>query len=356
MATTSSVERRRPADLRADAAAPARVRPIHLWATVGALALAFITFVLIRWVTGPFFKQVPSGPGQPPTFMKVNLIFWQVVSIPCAVALIYRLALRPWLRERRIATDGLLVIAYATIWFQDPLSNYGGAWFTYNAWLVNFGSWAGSVPGWESYGRPGHMLVEPLLVIPALYVYFFWVAAVLGCRLMRAVRRRRPDIGNAGLLSACFAAVLALDLVLEGLLWMPGGLWSLPGGHGAVLNAGGYDQFTANEWIPVSLTLTAAACVRFFVDDRGRTIAERGVEAVRGGPGRRLLVRALATIGVIQVVMLCCYTIPQTALGFHPAKWPRDVVTRSYFTDHLCGAGTHRACPGQSKLAHADGG
>jgi hypothetical protein len=226
------------------------------------------------------------------------------------------------------------------------LSNYGGAWFTYNSWLVNFGSWANSVPGWLSYGRPGQMLVEPILVIPALYVYFFWLAAVLGCWLMRTARKRWPSSSNVRLVAICLGAILLLDLLLEGLLWMPGGLWSLPGGHGSVLFPGSYNQFTVNEWFLVSLTLTAAACVRFFVNDRGQTVAERGVEAIRASPGRKLALRALATIGVMQVVMLVCYTIPQTVIGLHPATWPRDVQSRSYFTDYICGAGTGRACPG----------
>jgi hypothetical protein len=323
--------------------------PINVWAGVGALAVAFIAFVLIRWVTGPYFEHVAAGPDSAPTFMTVNLIVWQVVSIPAALALIYRFVIRPWRRERAIGVDGLLVLAYATIWFQDPLSDGGGQWFTYNANLVNFGSWANSVPGWSTYGTPGHMLVEPILVIPALYVYFFWIAAVAGSRLMRATRRRFPGVSNVQLVAACLAAVLLIDLVLEGLLWMPGGLWSLPGGHGSVLSSGGYDQFTVNEWFLVSLTLTAGACVRYFVDDRGRSLAERGSERLQGRISTRALTvrRILATIGVMQVVMLCCYTLPQTLIGSSPGTWPASVAQqRSYFTDGLCGRHTPRACPG----------
>ena len=149
--------------------------------------------------------------------------------------------------------------------------------------------------------------------------------------------------------AVCFAAALVVDLVLEGLLWMPGGLWSLPGGHGSVLFGGSYDQFTANEWLLVSLTLTAGACVRFFTDDRGRSIAERGSERLHGRVGARGLlgVRVLATIGVMQVVMLCCYTLPQTLISSGPQTWPASVTQhRSYFTDGLCGVHTPRACPG----------
>jgi len=40
---------------------------------------------------------------------------------------------------------------------------------------------------------------------------------------------------------------------------MPGGAWSLPGGHLPVLFANTYHQFTINEWLPISATLTAVA-------------------------------------------------------------------------------------------------
>src|SRR6266571_4158077 len=101
MTTATPAIRRRPA-IGEESLTPARTLPVNVWAGVGALALVFIAFVLVRWVTGPFFKPVPSGPSDPPTLMKVNMIFWEVISIPCALALIYRLAIMPWIRERQI--------------------------------------------------------------------------------------------------------------------------------------------------------------------------------------------------------------------------------------------------------------
>jgi hypothetical protein len=114
------------------------------------------------------------------------------------------------------------------------------------------------------------MLAEPLLQIPALYVYFFWLASVGGSWAMRRISARWPQTSKVRLVAGCFAAMLAVDFVLEGRIWMPGGAWSLPGGHLPVLFANTYHQFTINEWLPVSATLTAVACIRHFRDDRGR--------------------------------------------------------------------------------------
>src|SRR5919109_930551 len=86
----------------------ARAVPVKWWALAGSLWFAFMTYVMVKWVTGPYFKEVPSGPSEPPTWMKLELIAWQVVTIPIVLVIYYRLLIRPWRREREITTDGLL--------------------------------------------------------------------------------------------------------------------------------------------------------------------------------------------------------------------------------------------------------
>jgi hypothetical protein len=36
--------------------------PVKVWATVGALVLAFEIFVIAKWITGPNFTPVHTGP------------------------------------------------------------------------------------------------------------------------------------------------------------------------------------------------------------------------------------------------------------------------------------------------------
>jgi hypothetical protein len=74
-------------------------------------------------------------------------------------------------------------------------------------------------------------------------------------------------------------------------------------------------------------------------------IAERGIDSIKASERRKLGLRVLAAIGVIQVAFLACYTIPNLIFGMNVKEWPDDVQQRSYFTDHICGDGTNRACP-----------
>src|SRR5262249_19384754 len=122
------------------AAEPRTAAPVKWWAAVGALVVAIEIVVLTRWVAGPLFHTVPTGPTPVPTFMKVAIIFFEVSCLPAALACLYFLVIRPWRHNGKLTVDGALTIAFATLWFQDPLSAYSGPWFTYNSWAVNFGS------------------------------------------------------------------------------------------------------------------------------------------------------------------------------------------------------------------------
>jgi hypothetical protein len=296
-------------------------------------------------MTGPYFQRVPAGADDPPGWMKANLIFWQIVSPLAAAILLAVFVVRPLWRNRTLSSDGIFLIAFSTLWFQDPLCNYAGSWVTYNTWMFNRGSWHASAPGSVSFAAPGHMLAEPLLLIPALYIYFFWLACIGGAWVMRKTAARFPSAGKLTLIGVCLLTMTLFDLVLEGLIWMPGGVWSLPGGI-PVLFPGTYHQFTVNEWIPVSATLAAVSCIRYFRDDRGMTLAERGADDLRVKPRTRLLVRVLAVTAIVHVAMLCCYTLPNIFFGMNARAWPVDLQDRSYLTDGICGPGTDRMCPG----------
>jgi hypothetical protein len=335
-----------PLSANALATEPRRIVAVKWWAALGALILAFISYVLVAWATGPFFQRVPTGPNDPPTYMKVAIVFFEAVSIPIGVGLIYWFAIRPLIRLRRLPLDGMLVLAFYTLWFQDPLSAYGGHWFTYNSWAFNYGSWVHSVPGWLSNGKPGAMLVEPILIMPGLYVYVFVITMFLGAWVMRRAQARWPRVGKAGLVSVCFASMVAFDIILEAVIFMPLGIWEYPGGRGFAIFPGTYHAFPVNEIITVSATFTAVACLRYFRDDRGLTFVERGSEQLRMTDGKQMVVRALAVLAGVHVALFLTYNVPNYWIGTHSKEWQQDLLDRSYFTDGLCGAATDRACPG----------
>jgi hypothetical protein len=190
------------------------------------------------------------------------------------------------------------------------------------------------------------MLVEPILIIPGVYGYVFVITMFLGAWVMRRAKARWPRIGTVGLIGVCFVGMVLFDIVLEGVIFMPLGIWEYPGGRGPAMFPGTYHAFPVNEIITVSTTFTAVACLRYFRNDRGQTLVERGSELLRMSAGKQAVVRALAVLAGVHVALFITYTIPNTWIGMHSKEWQRDLLDRSYLTDGLCGAGTDRACPG----------
>jgi hypothetical protein len=321
--------------------------PVNYWAFAGALITAFMAFVIIRWVTGPYFQQVHTGPTPVPDWMKVSLIGWQIIMPAIWLFMVYRFVVRPWRAERTIGVDGLFVLAGTTIVFQDGLSNWSAQWITYNSYLVNWGSWYNDIPGWMAFGEPGHMVLEPPLFIPFAHGFAWLCFAMIGRRVINASRRRWPNIGYPGLLVITLCLTFMLDVILEGAIWMPFGVYTYVGGHWPLLFPDAYHMFPVNEALFIATWSTFVVFLYTFRNDKGQTVVERGIDQIRGGPLKKVGLRLLAMIAAFQLGLLFLYTVPQVAFfGSKPNEFPVDAQQRSYLMDGICGPGQDWACPG----------
>ena len=322
-----------------------QTRPVMVWATAGALMWIFQGYILLKWVTGPFFTPVVSGPDDPPTWMKTTIIGFGVLQGLFFVGVGYRTLVRPWLRERRVTFDGLMFTAFCGwFWFWDPLANAFGLHFTYNAWIPNRGSWVNEIPGWGTPGVPGAQVPEPFLFSAPAYAGLF-LLAVAGSVVIRKVM----STGRRGMFSAlviCYLATFVLITATE-VLWIRLGFYAFPGSYKPwTLFPEHYYAYPLYESLFAG-PLTAAAYLRHTLDDKGRSIAERGIERV-GTRGSKNAIRLLAVTGWLYLTFLPLYWLPTWAILHHVGNFPMDIQQRSYFTDHLCGPETNRACPGNN--------
>ena len=342
---------------RGNAAAPAggfaTVRPVKWWAALGVAFIAVQAAILIAWVTGPWFHHVSPGPTPVPTYMKVAMVTFQILLPAAGLGAIYLFVVRPWRRERRLTIYGLLVVAFSFLWWQDPLSAYGGEWFSYNAWQVNMGSWVHEVPGWLAPGTPSHQIAYPLLIVPGAYIVIFLLVSFLGSRLMALIKARRPQSSRLMLVASCFAAMALFDLVFEGIVFMPLGSWEYPGGHWALFPTT-FHKYPLNEALTTGMLFTSFACIKFFTDDRGLTLAERGADALRTNAARHWVLRALAMTGLVSLCMVLFYGLPNTFAGLHSTQWPQSIQKRSYLT-YTCGPAAGRSCPPTAVKSRAGG-
>jgi hypothetical protein len=216
------------------------------------------------------------------------------------------------------------------------------------------GSWVHEVPGWLTPGTPAHQIAYPLLIVPGAYIVIFLLVSFLGSRLMAAVKARRPQTGRLTLVAVCFLAMALFDLVFEGIVFMPLGSWEYPGGHWAIFPTT-FHKYPLNEALTTGLLFTAFASIKYFVDDRGYTLAERGADRLRTSPARAWTIRALAVTGLVSLVMFLTYNVPNTIVGLHSTDWPRDIEKRSYLT-YTCGPYGGTPCPNTAvKRGGSDG-
>jgi hypothetical protein len=323
-----------------------KTKAVQIWAVLGGLLLALTLYVWVSWITGPYFERVPAGVNDPPMYMKVPLmanaiVLW--VGLPFAIWWFF---VRPWRRERRITLDGMLFLSMGLMFFQDPLLNYFNTWCTYNTWLFNRGSWSSNIPGWVSPEEPGHQVAEPLLTNAPGYAYGVLLITIVGCWAMRKIKARWPNISNLRLILATYAIAFVFDFVMEALVMLPIGFYTYPGSIRAVsFNAGTYYQWPIYEGLMWGGVQAALCCLRFFTDDRGRTLVERGLDSVRGGVAKQQFIRFLAIYAGVSACFFVLYNIPAQWIGMHSDPWPEDHQKRSYLNGGICGEGTDKPCP-----------
>lgn len=330
--------------------APRPTRPVKFFALLGAVIWSVQIYVLLKWVSGPFFHQVKPGPTPVPSAMKIAIVCYLALQWVLFFALGYRWVVRPFLRERTVGIDGLLFLAWAGFfWMWDPMGNYLSPTFTYNAWIPNMGSWVNGIPGWTTPATPGAQAPEPWLFTAGAYPVFFVLMPIFGCWIMRKTSERWPLMGLAGRLLIVYATVAVLETVLEGFLWMRMGLYTYAGTPDKLwtLFPSHYYKYPIYESFSWGAVLTAVTYIRHSVNDKGESIAERGIGEVRATRGAKNGLRLLAMVGCMYSMIIIVYWMPYWAIwGAHDSTFPRDIQKRSYLMDGICGPGTQRACPG----------
>lgn len=349
MAVTTTPQRVEKAPRIADESGGAKKsKPVKFWATIGALWLALQVVVYTSWITSDRLTTTPTGPDEAPEYMKAVIRGWEILSIPALLVFLYFVLFRPWKRQRRVTLDGLFCLVFVTIVFHDPLSEWIAPHFTYNANLINHGSWLSDVPGWVLPNA--HQLPEPLLFIAPLYIYVVFGMTMVGCAVMRKAKERWPNISNAGLIGVCSVFFIIFDGLFEPLLMIIGGFWAYPGAvDWLTVFRGEYYQFPIYEpFLFGGVLWTGWTCVRYFKNDKGQTIAERGIDEVRASPRQKTVLRFLALVGITNSLYFAGYNFPIQIFAAHGGPWPEEIQNRSYLRDGFCGEGTTYKCWGPS--------
>jgi hypothetical protein len=314
------------------ASAP-RAGPVVVLAAFGAVSLAFTAYVWGSWVLSGNFKPVDPGPDPISTREQAGLIALQLFGALAVVFLYARFLVRPWRRTGRISGDGLILLMLPFMWFWDPWMNYSQNWFTYNAHLVNLGSWTEQVPTFVAPHQD--QMLEPLLVGSA-YVWWVFPYMLLGGRALDRMRTRRPSMGMASVVFWGIVGSILIEAVIE-FVTVRMGFYAFPGAPDRLLLWGGTRyQYSLIYAVIAGVGCFAWVAVRYFKDDRGYTLAERGVQNLRLPEGRKTGVRFLALLGGMTIA-IAVFNVPCQFLALHSGTWPAQMP--SYLTT---------TCPGHA--------
>jgi hypothetical protein len=316
----------------------AQSNAITWWASVGAFFVALQAYIFGAWIMSPHFT--PTPPGDSPLHWYPQLVmaviqFGAPALVLCGVAwIVYETR-----KEGRIPTLGLIIIGWASAYWQDPLINYVRPAFSYNSHFVNFGSWCELVPGWMAPN--GSKMPEPLFFGLGAYAFVIPTTALICAFAMRTAKRLRPRTTSFQLILVAFVTMFWCDLVVEALLVASHMYAYLGSIHALSLFPGTLHQFPLYESMLGGATVAATGSLFHFRDDRGNTLVERGVQNLRVRKGVSAI-RALAVIGFVNIVVLS-YTILYIFINLQMDAWPQEIP--SYLRNGICGEGTSVNCP-----------
>lgn len=325
-----------------------KAKPVKWFAGVGVACLLMYPAMWIPWIVSGNFTRTAAGSTPMPGWMHFSIVAQQLLAIPETIIALWLLVVRPWRRAGKMTLDGYLGIALVSCYWQDSMSNMFGITWLYNANILNWGSWNNYLPLWIT--PHGNRFVEPMLWFPTVWFWGVLPPILITCWFMRKIAARHPRLGKVGLISAAFGIMVIFDLVLEAGFWMRTGMWVYPGAiKGLTLFYGHYYQFPIYEAVLWPAFWTFMAALRYYRNDRGETIAERGLDEIRATSKQKSVIKGLALIGITNLALFA-YTIPMSMITLKGgAEWPADIRNRSYFTNQLCGPTTEYVCSNDYK-------
>jgi len=319
-----------------------RSATVLIWAAAGALSTFVIVRGLAAWIAGPDFKSSPKGTDPISDTKLLALHCFEGAVFAVGLLMVWRYLVRPLVRERRFTFDGMLIVAVLLMYFYDPLDNYFNYTFSYNAHFLNFASWAREIPGLQAPNQ--RFFPEPFLVMGGFYAIFMFGSAVFGCWSLRRLAAARPGASHLRLFAWLFLIVVVLDTVVEN-VFMRTQFAAYPGVvHSLSVFAGKYYQFPLYEPFIIATFACGMTAIRWFRDDRGQSVAERGVETLRVGGRARTGLRFLAVTGLVHTWFIVAYFVPYNFFALKADTFP---PMPSYLRAGICGQGTDYACPSQ---------
>jgi hypothetical protein len=344
--TKSTVRTTPPATLDSKDLKPTQSRQpsaVRVFAVLGAGLTVLSAYCFTRWVFSDDFQPVPTGPDQMATWRFVGLRAFEFSSLAIVIWLYWIAVFNPLRQRRPMGFDGKLVLGATLCYVIDPTASLFNAPFAFNAYALEMGSWANSLPFMESPGQ--QLQADGPLWSAAYYVYLGLGVPICGRWLLDRIDRWRPGLTNATRYTYIFVVVMVFDFILENAM-VRAEVYSFSGVDSRFsIWAGSLYQFPLYECLFVAMLCTPIIYLREARDDRGRSLAERGVAQLAVPARVKEFISFLAIAGFACLAFLA-YWLPIAWMSNYADSYPE---LPSYMrAAAYCGTpGSGRLCAGQ---------
>ncbi|CDO90177.1 spirocyclase AveC family protein [Mycobacterium triplex] len=309
--STVAADRRNPVSVPAP---PRQVPAPVILAVIGVLVAGYALWTWGAWLTsGPTQISATRDHGAPSWW--VARTYETIMAATVVIIGVY--VVRQCLQQRRLVFDAIFVIAGFFMLFWDPMVNWMQPNFMYSSQWLNLNTWVAQAPG----------VVNPTagLMPQPVFIMFIYPFGLLGFSIilnhgMRVVHRRVPQISTVALLAFAYAYGLLLGFCLEAPIFLFN-LWGLPGAPASFSLFANGQRYAWAEYLTTGIVFTALAAVRYFRNDKGQTIAERGLESFT--PAARSAVAVFATVAMFAMSMWVLLLV-QIPAGLHASPYPTN--------------------------------
>jgi hypothetical protein len=289
------------------------------WALWGAIWTVIALNALGRWVVSEQFGPAPILPGDSMAKARlVGLRLLELVSTCVVLQCLWQWAIKPWLRQRRVTLEALLLLGGLIGFTADAMLNVHQLLFAFNAHSVNLGVWS----AFMSFHTTGPTwYAESLLWGLPMYVYFGVSASLAGCAIVGGLRRRWAGITNASAFAIAYLFFVVADFVLENFIIRTTHAYMYVKTYEPLtVFAGTIHQFPIYESL-----LSAGVSLGFTMIRQSALDSADGFSFVERGTQRLPLrwqtpARALAVIGACGFLFLIVYHLPFNWLGTNGAS------------------------------------
>jgi hypothetical protein len=284
-----------PASTSVTASQAPRIRRLNgILALVGALLIAVQVWAYGTWLLGspePLRSPTPVPADVTSTVRRAEL----TSIVGATVWLLF--VCWDWARRRTLTWPLLWTVAWACVFWQEPLVNARTHTFSFNRGFHNLGDWTTHIPFVPDSYSP---LPEALVLEGLVFLYLLPLLAMAVAAFLRVVRRRLGISNPIALVLIAYLAVVVFDAAFE-VQGVQQGLLRYVELGGPAVGAGEPEQWPILEGFAIGAAWAFPGILTYFLRDHRAQHAERPAPRWRAGR-HGAAVTLLAAIGMTNVV------------------------------------------------------